>query len=379
MLKLNKNYSDYTDESDENYPEGKAVNATSSDSYDGTPILAELVNDLNAAHIAMYAKAYGSTEGISELPDNQKESQFADAVTKYVYDNIKKHADERGLSDNVHGATSEAVPGQICTRDELGNVEVGAAVKDTDAVNKKMFDDAVSEIMNFLVPVGSIKEYGGNSDPKYYFICDGRAVSRTKYAALFAVLGENYGSGDGETTFNIPDFRECVPVGAGERESGVATHDVYAVGEFKDDQMQSHIHSGTTDDGGVNHTHNMEHIHNKGNMRITGAFGVAGLSYGLNQAYGTGPFSLGNNPNQNGAPGYTPVNGNAEVQFDTNNGGWSGYTSGSLNIYSGASDPNTGLASKYIHKHGFTSDSQSGRNGNVTRGKGLGVNYIIRY
>ena len=40
-----------------------------------------------------------------------------------------------------------------------------------------------------------------------YLICNGAAVSRTTYADLFSVLGTTYGSGDGSTTFNLPDFR----------------------------------------------------------------------------------------------------------------------------------------------------------------------------
>lgn len=136
MLKLNQNYSDYTDETDENYPEGKAINASSSESFDGTPLLAEFMNDINAAHIAMYKKAYGNTDGISEIADTQKVSQFADAVAKYTDDKVKSHADERGLADGVHGATSAAASGQIASRDEYGNLKVGTAINDEDAINK---------------------------------------------------------------------------------------------------------------------------------------------------------------------------------------------------------------------------------------------------
>ena len=38
--------------------------------------------------------------------------------------------------------------------------------------------------------------------------CDGRAVSRTTYATLFAAIGTTYGAGDGSTTFNLPDFAD---------------------------------------------------------------------------------------------------------------------------------------------------------------------------
>lgn len=42
--------------------------------------------------------------------------------------------------------------------------------------------------------------------------------------------------------FKIPDYREAALVGVGTRESGVAVHDVYALGQFKDDQFASHTH-----------------------------------------------------------------------------------------------------------------------------------------
>ena len=57
------------------------------------------------------------------------------------------------------------------------------------------------------VPVGSVIAYAANAEPTGFFICDGRAVSRTTYSQLFSVLGTTYGAGDGSTTFNIPDFR----------------------------------------------------------------------------------------------------------------------------------------------------------------------------
>lgn len=64
-----------------------------------------------------------------------------------------------------------------------------------------------------LVPPGVISAYGGTSAPSGYLLCDGTAVSRITYAALFAVLGTTYGAGDGSTTFNVPDLRQRFPLG----------------------------------------------------------------------------------------------------------------------------------------------------------------------
>jgi microcystin-dependent protein len=63
------------------------------------------------------------------------------------------------------------------------------------------------------VPTGGIMAYGGTSAPTGFLICDGSAVSRTTYAALFAILGSTFGGGDGSTTFEIPDMRGFFPFG----------------------------------------------------------------------------------------------------------------------------------------------------------------------
>lgn len=92
-------------------------------------------------------------------------------------------------------------------------------------------------------PIGTILPYGGTTAPSGWFLCQGQAISRTDYADLFAVIGTAFGSGNGSTTFNIPDLRESVPVGVGENDiQTIANHDVYALGEFKDDNLGKHDH-----------------------------------------------------------------------------------------------------------------------------------------
>ena len=51
--------------------------------------------------------------------------------------------------------------------------------------------------------------------PAGYLFCNGQAVSRTTYSALFGILGTNFGAGDGSTTFNVPDYRDCFLRGLG--------------------------------------------------------------------------------------------------------------------------------------------------------------------
>lgn len=62
---------------------------------------------------------------------------------------------------------------------------------------------------------GSIKSWPASSAPSGWLSCDWSAVSRTTYSALFAIIGSNFGPGDGSTTFNLPDLRGRVPLGIG--------------------------------------------------------------------------------------------------------------------------------------------------------------------
>lgn len=63
--------------------------------------------------------------------------------------------------------------------------------------------------------IGSIIWHGGSVAPEGTLLCDGSAVSRTTYADLFAAIGTTFGTGDGSTTFNVPDLRNVWAVGAG--------------------------------------------------------------------------------------------------------------------------------------------------------------------
>ena len=76
----------------------------------------------------------------------------------------------------------------------------------------RVVKNITSENLNYFndLPVGTILSYSGNSNtpPATYLFCEGQAISRTMYSELFSILGTTYGSGDGETTFNLPDLRD---------------------------------------------------------------------------------------------------------------------------------------------------------------------------
>ena len=70
--------------------------------------------------------------------------------------------------------------------------------------------------------------------PSGFLLCNGQTVSRSTYAALFAILGVVFGSGDGSTTFTLPDYRNKTVLGAGD------LYAVAATGGSKDAVVVSH-------------------------------------------------------------------------------------------------------------------------------------------
>ena len=121
-----------------------------------------------------------------------------------------------------------------------------------------------------LVPIGTVLEFAGSTAPLNYLMCNGQAVSRTTYSELFSVIGTTYGSGDGSTTFNVPDRRGKVGVGYG---NGLAIYS-YAnqlghTDGSKDAVVVSHNHVVNTSCGAAG-----AHNHTRGSMNITGAFHI---------------------------------------------------------------------------------------------------------
>lgn len=63
------------------------------------------------------------------------------------------------------------------------------------------------------IPTATIVPWSDSSVPTGFLECNGAAVSRSTYSALFAIVGTTYGAGDGSSTFNVPDLQDNVPVG----------------------------------------------------------------------------------------------------------------------------------------------------------------------
>lgn len=141
-------------------------------------------------------------------------------------------------------------------------------------------------LQEYLVPVGTVNAYAGDKVkmPDGWLECNGDPISRTIYAKLFNQIGTIYGSGNGSTTFNLPDYRGYFLRGwdhgakndpeallRTDRGDGVTGDNV---GSKQDDQFEQHNHStvqmiGNNNIDGVDSTttHSGDH-HNE--PRLTG-------------------------------------------------------------------------------------------------------------
>lgn len=93
------------------------------------------------------------------------------------------------------------------------------------------------------VPAGIMQMFAGNTIPAGWLLCDGSAVSRTNYAKLFSAIGTTWGTGDGSTTFNLPNsigrFAEGASTSGSYKSAGLPNITGHTIIGTHDDWVQS--------------------------------------------------------------------------------------------------------------------------------------------
>jgi microcystin-dependent protein len=253
---------------------------------------------------------------------------------------------------------------------------------------------------------GQVIMFAGKSAPAGTLLCDGAPVSRTTYADLFAAIGTLYGSGDGKTTFNLPNMHEGAVVAHTTKPDSVGTA---TVGE-----VIGHTHTGSAASAGA-HTHTVsvaaggahshgasasavgDHAHGawtdqQGHHAHTGgtswigdhqhltAFAESGIAYPWGADYGQHAGSRGNADNDNPWPNTSPAGGHAHsFTTDAHNIGMNGAGAHSHDIsiaQVGDHGHTATAASGGAHAHTVTVDSTGGERNLAA---GLRMIYCITY
>lgn len=155
-----------------------------------------------------------STPAYHQLADNTKVSKSGDAMTGQLALNgsdilLKTYGSSSNDSGDIvwyYGNGQEK--SRIWTKDTYTS---------SAGPNYRVYKEDGTLLYNGTIAcmiAGIICPFGGSSAPYGFLMCNGQAVSRTTYAALFAVIGTTYGGGNGSTTFNVPDLRGRTVIGS---------------------------------------------------------------------------------------------------------------------------------------------------------------------
>ncbi len=198
----------------------------------------------------------------------------------------------------------------------------------------KLFASVSDTVINNL---GSMTYAGGT---RYYWLaCNGQAVNRTVYDDLYDVIGTSFGTGNGSTTFNVPDLRGRVPVGDDTMAGSTATR-------MPDSADNIGNSGGTTTEtiGTANlpeHTHTINHGHTASGTQVVGHINHRhtyaadqlgnGTHGGSGSTYGTGPRSVTAYTGYYQNPDHTIDFSNATIVSHSGDSGNGGFANTALN------------------------------------------------
>ena len=177
----------------------------------------------------------------------------------YTYDSAKT-AWRKNAALPVSVTHSDVAPSNPRAGDQWWKSNEGTLFTYYNDGNSSQWVESTNVVANVEpnpIPAGAMMAWASNTIPANWLLCDGSAVSRSTYASLFAAIGTQYGSGDGVTTFNLPNLKGRTIVGRDSTQTefdtlgetgGAKTHTLTTA------EMPSHTHTGTTASSG-SHTH----------------------------------------------------------------------------------------------------------------------------
>lgn len=198
----------------------------------------------------------------SMLADNAVTAEKADPNDIVLIEQNQSIIGNKKFTSDIVAESDVIVSGEI--------VAAGDMISASDV----MAGNRVYDGYGMLMPPGTILTFAGQTAPNGFLVCNGVSVSRTTYADLFAVIGTIYGTGDGSTTFNLPDLSGKVTTGVDGTAIRPNVGSTGGVNEvtLTNDQLPSHTHTGTTTANGT-HTHSSNATGGQGNLGLVYADG----------------------------------------------------------------------------------------------------------
>jgi len=143
------------------------------------------------------------------------------------------------VADDSHNHVLSNIDGITVSETEINRLD-GV----TSNVQTQITD--LSSLISQGIPSGALQVFAMSVAPTGWLKSDGSAVSRTTYADLFTAIGTTFGSGDGSTTFNLPDLRGEFVRGW---DDGRGVDTGRGFGTSQTDEFKSHTHTGTNPGG----------------------------------------------------------------------------------------------------------------------------------
>jgi len=197
--------SNATADSNINFPEGMAPSQVNDSARAMMASVAKWRDDDNGSHSTggtATAYTYTSQQGFSSLSQlNGQTLTLNFSATNGANPTL-----------NVDGLGDKPITIDATTTIPIGFITAGTTWRLIYSSSAGAFLIHSGTLASFLPP-GSIIPYAGTAAPVGWLLCNGTAVSRATYATLFSIIATVYGTGDGVTTFNVPDLTGRVVAG----------------------------------------------------------------------------------------------------------------------------------------------------------------------